>query len=77
MSGNVKNMTSGSPGKLILFFALPLMAGNVFQQFYTMVDAMVVGQIVGVKLWPQWELPTGSSGWSRGLFQAAPRDFPY
>lgn len=45
MSGNVKNMTSGSPGKLILFFALPLMAGNVFQQFYTMVDAMVVGQI--------------------------------
>lgn len=49
MSGNVKNMTSGSPGKLILFFALPLMAGNVFQQFYTMVDAMVVGQIVGVK----------------------------
>ena len=42
-------MTSGSPGKLILFFALPLMAGNVFQQFYTMVDAMVVGQIVGVK----------------------------
>ena len=49
MSGNTKNMTSGSPGKLILFFALPLMAGNVFQQFYTMVDAMVVGQIVGVK----------------------------
>ena len=32
-SVNVKNMTSGSPGKLILFFAIPLMLGNVFQQF--------------------------------------------
>lgn len=49
MSGNIKNMTSGSPGKLILFFALPLMAANIFQQFYTTVDAMVVGQIVGVR----------------------------
>lgn len=49
MSANVKNMTSGSPGKLILLFALPLMVGNVFQQFYTMVDAMVVGQVVGVE----------------------------
>lgn len=48
-SVNVKNMTSGSPGKLILFFAIPLMLGNVFQQFYTMVDAMVVGQVVGVE----------------------------
>ena len=49
MSENVKNMTEGAPGKLILFFALPLMAANIFQQFYTMVDAMVVGQIVGVR----------------------------
>lgn len=49
MEANVKNMTSGAPGKLILLFALPLMLGNVFQQFYTMVDAMVVGQVVGVE----------------------------
>ena len=49
MAANVKNMTSGAPGKLILLFALPLMLGNVFQQFYTMVDAMVVGQVVGVE----------------------------
>lgn len=42
-------MTSGSPGRLILAFAIPLMLGNIFQQFYTMVDTMVVGQVVGVK----------------------------
>lgn len=42
-------MTTGSPTKLILTFALPLMFGNVFQQFYTMVDTIVVGQFVGVE----------------------------
>ena len=44
-----KDMTSGSPAGLILRFALPLMLGNVFQQFYTFVDTMVVGQALGVK----------------------------
>lgn len=42
-----KDMTSGSPAGLILRFALPLMLGNVFQQFYTFVDTMVVGQALG------------------------------
>lgn len=44
-----KDMTVGSPAKLILTFALPLMFGNVFQQLYTMVDTIVVGQFVGVE----------------------------
>lgn len=44
-----KDMTTGSPAGLILRFALPLMLGNVFQQFYTFVDTMVVGQALGVK----------------------------
>lgn len=48
MDSNVKSMTSGTPGKLIFLFAIPLMLGNVFQQLYTMVDTMIVGQIVGV-----------------------------
>ena len=43
MAVNEKNMTSGSPGKLIITFAIPLMLGNVFQQFYTMADTMIVG----------------------------------
>jgi len=47
MSSN-KQMTSGSPAKLILFFAVPLMIGNIFQQLYTMVDTMIVGQVLGV-----------------------------
>ena len=49
MAINEKNMTSGSPGKLIITFAIPLMLGNVFQQFYTMADTMIVGQVVGVE----------------------------
>ena len=42
-------MTTGSPGKLIITFAIPLMLGNIFQQFYTMADTMIVGQVVGVE----------------------------
>ena len=42
------DMTQGKPGRLILGFALPLMLGNVFQQLYTFVDTLVVGQSLGV-----------------------------
>ena len=45
---NVKDMTRGSPLSLILTFAFPLMIGYVFQQFYTVVDTMVVGKALGV-----------------------------
>lgn len=44
-----KDMTTGVPGKLILGFALPLMLGNIFQQLYTFVDTVVVGQALGVE----------------------------
>lgn len=44
-----KDMTTGTPGKLILGFALPLMLGNIFQQLYTFVDTVVVGQALGVE----------------------------
>lgn len=49
MTSKVKDMTSGSPGKLIMQFAIPLMLGNVCQQLYTMVDTIVVGQVAGVQ----------------------------
>lgn len=49
MAAQVKDMTKGSPLKLIITFALPLMLGNACQQFYTMVDTIVVGQGVGVE----------------------------
>ena len=48
MAVHVKNMTTGKPGKLILGFSLSLVAGNVFQQLYTVVDTMVVGKYLGV-----------------------------
>lgn len=43
----VRDMTVGNPTSLILRFCMPLMAGNLFQQFYNMVDSMVVGRFVG------------------------------
>lgn len=44
----VKDMTSGNPLKLIFGFCLPLVAGNIFQQLYNMVDSIIVGRFVGV-----------------------------
>lgn len=44
----VREMTSGKPLKLILQFFLPLLLGNVFQQFYSMVDAIIVGKFIDV-----------------------------
>lgn len=44
----MKNMTRGNVTKLIMSFAIPVLLGNIFQQFYTMADTMMVGQILGV-----------------------------
>ena len=49
MKAQTQNMTSGNAAKLIFFFALPLMLGNICQQLYTMVDTMIVGQVAGVE----------------------------
>lgn len=43
----VRDMTSGSPMKLIVGFAVPIFLGNLFQQLYSVVDAMVLGRAVG------------------------------
>ena len=42
-------MTEGRPLKLILGFAVPLLFGNLFQQFYNLVDTIIVGKFLGVK----------------------------
>lgn len=44
---NMTDMTTGSPARHILTFALPLLLGNLFQQLYNMVDSVVVGNYVG------------------------------
>ena len=44
---NMTDMTVGNPLSHILKFAVPLLVGNIFQQFYSMVDSIVVGRYVG------------------------------
>ena len=39
-----KDLTSGSPLKVILLFSLPLVLGNLFQQFYALADTIIVGR---------------------------------
>jgi putative MATE family efflux protein len=43
----VQDMTKGSVARQIIIFAIPLFIGNIFQQLYNMVDAVVVGRFVG------------------------------
>ncbi len=47
MKTYVKDMTVGKPVGLLLSFMIPMLIGNVFQQFYNMVDSMIVGKYVG------------------------------
>lgn len=62
---NTRDMTKGSPARLLFFFAIPLMLGNLFQQLYTMVDTIIVGQGVGV----QALASLGAADWLNWLFQ--------
>lgn len=43
-----KDMTTGNPAKLIVLFTIPLIVGNIFQQFYSMADTLIVGRTLGV-----------------------------
>ena len=47
-SDSVTDMTIGNARELILRFSVPLVFGNLFQQLYSIVDAVVVGRFVGV-----------------------------
>lgn len=47
-NGLIRDMTSGKPLTLILGFAFPMLLGMLFQQFYSMVDTIVVGRFLGV-----------------------------
>lgn len=63
-SMSVRNMTQGSPVRLIMAVALPLMVGNIFQQLYTVVDAQIVGSVVGVSALAA----VGAADWFNWLF---------
>ena len=75
MSTHVKDMTSGTPWKQLLVFALPLMIGNVFQQLYTVMDSVIVGQGIGVNAlaalgaadWFNWMVVGLATGFAQGF----------
>lgn len=49
MAGStIKDMTEGSPAKLMLGFFFPMLFGMLFQQFYNMMDTVIVGKYLGV-----------------------------
>lgn len=83
MAAKVRDMTKGNPGRLILMFAVPLMIGNVFQQLYTMVDTVVVGQVAGVQAlaalgaveWIMWMVLGVSSGITQGFAILIAQDY--
>ncbi|MDD7740087.1 MAG: MATE family efflux transporter [Fusicatenibacter sp.] len=63
-NATIKDMTRGNPAKLLFFFAVPLMVGNLFQQMYSMVDTIIVGQGVGVGALAS----LGAADWLNWLF---------
>lgn len=46
MKDTTMNMTTGNPVKLILTFSVPLLIGNIFQQFYNLADSIIVGKFI-------------------------------
>ena len=46
-SGRSVDMTQGSTFHHVITFTIPLLVGNLFQQFYNLVDSLVVGNFVG------------------------------
>ncbi|MCR5557570.1 MAG: MATE family efflux transporter [Butyrivibrio sp.] len=61
-----KDMTVGVPTALILSFMLPMMMGNIFQQFYNIVDTIIAGRFIDAKALAA----VGSTGSTTNLFFA-------
>ncbi|MCD7953606.1 MAG: MATE family efflux transporter [Synergistaceae bacterium] len=62
----IRDMTAGSPAKTMVSFALPMILENLFQQFYNIVDLIVVGNFVGASALAA----VGASGSATFLFIA-------
>lgn len=71
MLAKTKDMTEGKPLTIMLLFALPLMAGNVFQQLYVIVDTLIVSRALGVTALAAM----GSGDWNLFLFPVAASSF--
>lgn len=44
---NTTNMTEGNILKNLIFFAVPILIGNIFQQLYNVADTAIIGNILG------------------------------
>ena len=70
-----REMIHGNPTKLILAFALPILAGNALQQLYNLVDSLIVGQLLGVTAlaavsasgWLDWTVLSLPMGLAQGF----------
>ena len=53
------DLTNGNITRSLLWFAFPIMVGNLLQQFYNVVDTLIVGQFLGKEMrWRQSDRPT-------------------
>ena len=72
---HIRDMTEGSPARLLTGFAVPLMLGSICQQLYTMVDAAVVGNTIGIEAlasigaadWLNWLVLGAMMGFTQGF----------
>ena len=79
----VKDMTRGNPTRLIVLFALPVLAGNALQQLYSLVDSLIVGRILGVTAlaavtasgWLDWTVLSIAMGLAQGFSIQAAQSF--
>ena len=69
-----RDMTTGSPTRHLILFTLPIMAGNAFQQLYSLVDSFVVGQVsvdaltaVASAGWLDWLIMSVAMGLAQGF----------
>ena len=70
----ITDMTSGNPVKLILVFAFPILLGNLLQQLYSLIDSLIIGQLLGVTAltavsasgWLDWAVLSVPMGLAQG-----------
>lgn len=73
MANKSRDMTTGSPLKNILLFSIPILIGNIFQQFYNMTDTIIVGRFLGEEalgaVGSTWPLTFLILGFANGIAQ--------
>lgn len=83
MQTRTRDMTKGEPARLILFFLLPILAGNILQQLYSLVDSYIIGQVNGVTAltavstsgWLDWLVLSITFGLTQGFSIQIAQDF--